>query len=180
MDIAEVNRYWQIFLEEYYHQSPHSGIAEYYRNLGISVPDKGITPEQEWNRDTRPLVFLDTKAVGEAFLNHEERTVDKGGLISFKGRKYEAGASLIGCKVTIAYDPMNDSSITVLYKDIPPFTAVPVKIGEYCSRELPVPAVISDPPATSRFLDALEKKHNQSQKKLADAISYSGYGKEEN
>lgn len=179
MDIAEVNRYWQIFLEEYYHQRPHSGIAEYYKTHGITVPDKGITPEQEWNRDTRALVFLDVKVVGEAFLHHETRTVDKGGLIRFGGRKYEAGPGLIGCEVTIAYDPMNNTSITVYYKDIPPFTAEPVKIGEYCSKALPVPRVISDPPTTSRFLDALEKKHNQSQKKLADAISYSDYRKEE-
>uniref|UniRef100_UPI0025A5D390 hypothetical protein n=1 Tax=Enterocloster clostridioformis TaxID=1531 RepID=UPI0025A5D390 len=44
----------------------------------------------------RPLKFLDTSVVAEAFLHHEERLVDKGGCISFQGRKYETKPSLIG------------------------------------------------------------------------------------
>ena len=75
MEITELNRYWQIFLDEYYHKKPHDGIREYYKSKGITLPEKGITPEQEWNRDTRALVFLDSKTVGEAFLHHEKRYV---------------------------------------------------------------------------------------------------------
>ena len=33
-------------------------------------------------------------------------------------------------------------------------------------------------PETSRFLDALEKKHAESAKRCADAISFGGYKKE--
>jgi hypothetical protein len=33
-------------------------------------------------------------------------------------------------------------------------------------------------PETSRFLDALEKKYNESMQQRADAISFSSYGKE--
>lgn len=176
MEIAELNRYWQIFLDEYYHKKPHDGIKEYYKSKGISVPEKGITPEQEWNRDTRALIFFDSKTVGEAFLHHEKRYVDKGGLISYNGRKYEAGAQLIGEQVVIAFDPMDDRTITVYPKDSASFTASPVQIGEYCAREIPVPRAVAEEPVTSRFLDVLEKKHRESQKKLADAISYSDYG----
>ena len=176
MEISELNRYWQIFLDEYYHKKPHDGIREYYKSKGITVPEKGITPEQEWNRDTRALVFLDSKTVGEAFLHHEKRYVDKGGLISYNGRKYEAGAHLIGEQVVIAFDPKDDRTITVYPKRSPSFTASPVRIGEYCVREIPVPRAVAEEPATSRFLDVLEKKHKESQKKLADAISYSDYG----
>ncbi len=178
MEITELNRLWRIFLDEYYHKKPHDGIKEYYESKGITVPDAGITPEQEWNRDSRALVFLDSKTVGEAFLHHEKRYVDKGGLISYKGRKYEAGASLIGAQVIIAFDPMDDRTITVYPKDSPSFTANPVQMSEYCAREIPVPASIAQEPVTSRFLDVLEKKHKESQKKLANAISYSDYGKE--
>ena len=176
MEIAELNRYWQIFLDEYYHKKPHDGIKEYYKSKGITVPEKGTTPEQEWNRDTRALVFLDSKTVGEAFLHHEKRYVDKGGLISYNGRKYEAGAHLIGEQVVIAFDPKDDRTITVYPKRSPSFTASPVRIGEYCVREIPVPRAVAEEPVTSRFLDVLEKKHKESQKKLADAISYSDYG----
>ncbi|MBR2701470.1 MAG: transposase [Erysipelotrichaceae bacterium] len=176
MEISELNRYWQIFLDEYYHKKPHDGIREYYKSKGITVPEKGITPEQEWNRDTRALVFLDSKTVGEAFLHHEKRYVDKGGLISYNGRKYEAGAHLIGEQVVIAFDPKDDRTITVYPKRSPSFTASPVRIGEYCVREIPVPRAVAEEPVTSRFLDVLEKKHRESQKKLADAISYSDYG----
>ena len=176
MEIAELNRYWQIFLDEYYHKKPHDGIKEYYKSKGITVPEKGTTPEQEWNRDTRALVFLDSKTVGEAFLHHEKRYVDKGGLISYNGRKYEAGAHLIGEQVVIAFDPKYDRTITVYPKNSASFTARPVQIGEYCAREIPVPRAVADEPVTSRFLDVLEKKHKESQKKLADAISYSDYG----
>ena len=30
MTLEEANKYWQYFVEEYYHQQAHSGIAEYY------------------------------------------------------------------------------------------------------------------------------------------------------
>ncbi|MCR4856451.1 MAG: DDE-type integrase/transposase/recombinase [Erysipelotrichaceae bacterium] len=176
VETTELNRYWQIFLNEYYHKKPHDGIREYYTSKGITVPDAGITPEQEWNRDTRALIFLDSKTVGEAFLHHEKRNVDKGGLISYKGRKYEAGAHLIGEQVIIAFDPMDDRTIIVYPKNSSSFTASPVQIGEYCVREIPVPRAVAEEPVTSRFLDVLEKKHKESQKKLADAISYSDYG----
>ena len=76
-------------------------------SLGSPVPAQGITPMQEWGRDSRPLTFLDTGVVAEAFLHHETRLVDKGACISFQGRKYETKPSLIGCKVEISYDPMS-------------------------------------------------------------------------
>lgn len=178
MDISELNRWWRIFLEEYYEKKPHEGIAEYYKSKGIEVPECGISPEQEWNRDSRPLVFLDTKVVAEAFMHHEYRNVDKGGLISFKGNKYEVGSHLIAQKVMIAFDPFDHKTITVYPKDDKPFSASPVSIGEYCKKSIPVPAAVAETPATSRFLDALEKKHEESQKRLADAISYGSYRKE--
>ena len=113
--LEELNRLWEVFLEEYYHKKPHEGIAEYYESLGAAVPENGITPLQEWNRDTRPLNFLDTSVVSEAFLHHEERKVDKGACISFRGKRYETRPELIGYKVGIAYDPAVPEVLTVTY-----------------------------------------------------------------
>ena len=93
------------------------------------VSAQGITPMQEWGRDSRPLTFLDTGVVAEAFLHHETRLVDKGACISFQGRKYETKPSLIGCKVEISYDPMSPEVVRVSYPGITPFEAEPVKIG---------------------------------------------------
>ena len=129
--LEELNEYWQIFLEEYYHKEPHNGIREYYKGLGVTVPPEGITPLQEWNRDKRQLTFMDANVVAKAFLNHEERLVDKGACISFHGQKYETKPSLIGCKVSISYDPAAPEIITVSYPGIEAFTAKPLNIGSY-------------------------------------------------
>lgn len=115
----------------------------------------------------------------QAFLFHDKRTVNPGGLISVKGRSYEVGASLIGAKIEISYDPKKDTDITVHYKDLEPFIAKPVAIGPYCSKDPALPESMTDSvPDTSRFLDVIEKKYQESQTKLADAISYSSYRKD--
>ena len=177
--LEELNRYWNIYLEEYYHDSSHEGIKEYYESVGIPVPEAGITPRQEWGRDTRALVFLDTAVVGEAFKHHEERLVDKGACISFKGRKYETKPSLIGCKVEIAYDPMAPEEITVCHSGLEPFRASPVKIGAFCDKSPALPLSMQEQePETSRFLNALERKNEQSRQQRADAISFGEFRKD--
>lgn len=177
--LEELNRYWEIFLEEYYNKQPHSGIREYYENRGVDIPSEGITPLQEFNRDSRPLKFLDARVVGEAFLHHEKRKVDKGACISFRGKRYETKASLIGFTVEIAYDPAAPEVLTINYPGIEPFQAKPLVIRGYCDQKPELPASIQVlEPETSRFLDALEKQHEQSVKRRADAISFGGYRKE--
>ena len=177
--LEDLNRYWTIYLEEYYHNRPHDGIREYYESLKSPVPENGITPLAEWNRDSRPLVFLDTSVVAEAFLHHEERKVDKGACISFQGRKYETKTSLIGCTVTIAYDPVAPEVITVSYQGTEPFPSHPLKIGEFCDRKPPLPeSMLPSETQTSRLLDALEKSHENSQKQLANAISFGDFRKD--
>ena len=134
-----LNRHWSNYLEEYYHTSPHAGIREYYESMGVSVPEGGISPVQEWNRDSRPLTFLDASVVAEAFLHHEERLVDKGACISFRGKKFETRPALIGCTVGIAYDPMVPEILTVSYHGMEPFTARPLKIGAFCDKNPALP-----------------------------------------
>lgn len=177
--LEELNRLWEIYLDEYYHKKPHEGIAEYYQSRGVDIPKEGITPEQEWNRDSRPLRFLDTGLVGEAFRHHEKRKVDKGACISFRGKLYETKTSLIGFNVEISYDPSSPEIITVHYPGIEPFQAKPLKIGEYCDQKPALPvSMLAVEPETSRLLDALEKKHKESVKRRTDAISFGAYRKE--
>jgi len=171
--LEELNYHWKIYLEEYYHKMPHEGIAEYYRSLDVDVPEGGITPLQEFNRDKRPLKFLDASVVAEAFLHHEYRLVDKGACISFDGKKYETRTSLIGAKVEISFDPYKRDVLTVSYPGIEPFTVTPLKIDSFCDKTPAIPAsMTAEKPETSRLLDVLEKKHNVSIEQVKTAISY--------
>lgn len=177
--LEELNRLWHIWVEEYYHNKPHAGLAEYYRSQGWEVPEGGISPLQEWNRDSRRLTFLDTGVVAQAFLHHVTRNVDQGGCIQLKGRKYEVSAALIGAKVDISFDPMCLDTVTVRYPGIEPIQANLLTIGEYCDPKPAVPvSMLPLEPQTSRMLDVLEKKHNARQMLQADAISFSSFRKD--
>lgn len=179
--MEELNRLWTVYLDEYYHKQKHSGIAEYYESFGAAVPVEGISPLQEWNRDSRPLTFLDAAVVSEAFLHHEQRKVDKGACISFCGKRYETKTALIGHTVEISYDPVALEQITISHQGMEPFNEAPLKIGSYCDKRPTLPASMQEQtPTTSRFLDALEIRHKQNQQQMADAISFASYRKEAN
>lgn len=177
--LEDLNCLWDTYLD-FYQNDPHDGIREYYETLGISVPKEGITPRQEWNRDSRPLTYIDISVIAEAFRHHEKRRVDKGACISFQGRKYETKPSLIGFEATIAYDPESPEIITVSYPDVPSFEAHPLEIKKYCGKSPAIPVSMQPvEPATSRLLDALEKKCAERQEHVADALSFANYGKED-
>lgn len=177
--LEDARYWWDLFVEEYYHDKPHEGIKEYYVSHGISVPSEGITPRQEFNRDSRPLRFLDAGTVGKAFLHHEKREVDKGACISFRGRKYEVSTSLIGATVEIAFDPMETGTITVSYPGIEPFKAHPLVIGEFCDPKPEIPqCMLPEQPESSRFLQGLARKREKTRQMTANAISFKDYRKE--
>ena len=176
--LDELNRRWKIFLEQDYQKEAHDGIREYYKSHGVTIPSGGISPLQEWNRDTRGLVFLDTTVVSEAFLHHETRRLDNAGCFSFGDVRYEASAALANAEVEIVYDPMNTEVIKVLYQDMEPIMAHRVKIGAFCDKKSPLPVAMTDKlPETSRFLDALEKKYREDHQLMANALSFGEYGK---
>ena len=176
--LEELNRRWKIFLEQDYQKEAHDGIREYYKSYGVTIPSGGISPLQEWNRDTRGLVFLDTAVVSEAFLHHETRKLDNAGCFSFGEVRYEASAALANAEVEIVYDPMNTEIIKVLYQDMEPIRAHRVKIGAFCDKKSPVPVAMTDKlPETSRFLDALEKRYKEEHQLMANALSFGDYGK---
>ena len=177
--LEEARYWWDLFVNEYYHDKPHEGIREYYVSHKRPVPPEGITPRQEFNRDNRPLRFLDAGLVGRAFLHHETREVDKGACISFGGLKYEVSASLIGATVEIAFDPMDTDTLTVSYPGVKPFDVHPIAIGEFCDPKPEIPqSMLETPPEESRFLKGLARKREKSRKQAADAISFRDYRKE--
>lgn len=174
--VEELNRKWKYFLEQEYQKEKHEGIAEYYRSNGADVPDCGITPEQEWMRDTRRLVFLDTSTVSEAFLHRETRKLDNAGCFSFGNSTYEASTALANAEVEIAYDPMDTDVIRVAYRDMEPIMAHRAAITSFASKKPAVPAAMTgEAPKTSRLLDALEQKYNEEHKIRANALNFASY-----
>ena len=178
--LEELNRRWKVFLDQDYQKDPHDGIREYYESMDVNVPEEGISPLQEWNRDSREVVFIDAGVVGEAFLHHENRVIDPAGCFSFNGFMYEASTALAGARVEISYDPLDTSLITVNYQGMEPIRAKRVTISPYAQKKPPVPVAMTDAvPETSRFLDALEKRYKEENRMAADAISFVSYRKKE-
>ena len=176
--LEELNQKWKYFLEQDYQKEAHDGIREYYESQGAKVPPEGISPYQEFMRDTKGLVFLDTGLVSEAFLHHETRRLDNAGCFSFGDVKYEASVALANAEVEIAFDPMNTETIKVLYRDMDPVMAHRVRIDAFCDKTPPLPVGMTDKvPETSRFLDALEKKYKEEHQLMANALSFGDYGK---
>lgn len=174
--LAELNRKWKYFLDQEYQKVAHEGIAEYYRSNGVEVPEGGITPEREWMRDTRGLVFIDVTTVSEAFLHRETRKLDNAGCFSFGNTRYEASTALANADVEIAYDPLNTEVIRVTYRDMEPIMAHRVAITSHASKTPPVPvSMTGEAPKTSRLIDAIEKKYNEDHRMLANALSFAGY-----
>lgn len=177
--VEELNRRWKIFLEQEYQKEAHAGIKEYYESYGASVPSCGITPEQEWMRDARGLVFLDVSVVAEAFLHHEMRRIDEAGCFSLLGRRYEASAALANLEAEVAYDPMELDTVTVCCRGASPVRAHRMEIGAFASKVPPVPVGMTGSiPETSRLLDALEKKYKEDHGQMAGALSFGDYGRE--
>ncbi len=177
--VEELNRRWKIFLEQEYQKEAHAGIREYYESYGASVPAAGITPEQEWLRDTRGLIFIDVSVVAEAFQHRETRRIDEAGCFSFEGIRYEASAALANLQVEIAYDPMDTETIMVYFTGTEPVAAHRMEIGAYASKVPPVPAgMTGSVPERSRLLDALEKKYREEHRQMAQVLSFGDYGKE--
>lgn len=173
-DINELNRYWQIYLNEYYHKWPHAGISEYYQSQGISVPPEGITPEQEFNRDTRSLRHYDINTITKAFTHCETRLVDEGGRVKIMGGSYDAGPQYIRHRVKVMFDPLNMDTIEIIPEDnAKPYTAAKMEISAWCKRGEPIKKMERVEADHSRMLDVLEKGYRQSVRKVQNAISYS-------
>ena len=144
--LEELNHQLNIWIEQYYHKNPHSGLS-------------GISPETAFRSDHRPLRFLDVEHVRDAFLHRDAREVDKVGCISYKGQKYEVGMALIGRKVEVYSDPSWEDEVEIHHPDVDPFIAKVLEIGPFAGVRKEIPSSLRPvKPASSRLLDALEKK----------------------
>jgi len=166
--LEKLNQLFEVWLEECYQNKPHSGL------------EGNISPQTAYRSDRKALKFLDPETIASAFLHCEERKVDKSGCISFAGKKYEAGLSLIGCKVDVIYDPADISELTIEYEGHKPFKAKELVIGERSAPRPKLPEHLQLVPAdSSRLLNAAARKNKERKEYQTPAISYRKVKKEE-
>ena len=176
--LKEINEAWVSFYEEYYHNKSHEGIAEYYKSHEKEVPEGGISPRKEWNRDSRHLQFYDVNTIAEAFRYHETRKVDKDGLIQFKGKRYEVGEAYADSNIEISYDLNNYDDIKVIVKGKEAFSihkAGPIPVQCKYTPKKNDTYERNKESTPSRMLNITREKHKSSKERLAKAISFSEY-----
>ena len=158
--------FW-VWLEECYQNKPHTGL------------EGELSPDTAYRSDKKALEFLDTETIASAFLHCEERKVDKSGCISFEGRKYEAGLSFIGCKVSVIYDPADITELTIEYEGHAPWKARQLVIGEKTGQRPKLPEHLQlEPTQTSRLLAAAAVKNEQRRARQTPVVSYRTVRKE--
>jgi hypothetical protein len=161
--IDEYNELLKIWLEEYYHKNPHSGLG-------------GVSPATAFGTDKKPLKFVSAERLREAFLHADKRKVDKTGCISFDGSLYEVGLAYIGRHVEVWFDPTWTDELEIRYEDVRPFIAKRLIIGTNCGAARKLPEHMrTATPETSRMLDALKKRHDENHKVSGLATSFKNY-----
>lgn len=165
--LDRLNEMFWVWLEECYQNKPHTGL------------EGKLSPDTAYRSDKKALKFLDTEAIASAFLHCEERKVDKSGCISFEGRKYEAGLSFIGCKVSVIYDPADITELTIEYEGHSPWKARQLVIGEKTGQRPKLPEHLQlEPTQTSRLLAAAAVKNEQRRARQTPVVSYRTVRKE--
>lgn len=161
-NLEELNRLYQIWLEECYQNKRHSAL-------------NGRTPQESYHSDSRELNLLDLDRIADAFLSCEKRKVDKCGCINFMGQKYEVemGLHMIHKNVDVVFDPADISKVTVECQGVGTCDAVPLVIGSHAGEKPKLPDRFETvPPKDSRLLGAAKGANEKRQKARKTAISF--------
>jgi putative transposase len=164
--LDRLNELFDVWLSECYQNKPHSALG-------------GKSPYTAFQSDSKPLKFLASEIITNAFLHCEERKVDKAGCISFMSKKYEVGLQFIGCKVDVVYDPADISELTIEYEGHKPFQVRELVIGPRAGQRPKLPDYTQIEIAEcSRLLAAAELKSQERKEQQAHAVSYRTVKKE--
>jgi hypothetical protein len=93
-DLFDLNARLWAWLDELYHQEPHSGL-------------NGLTPLERYRKDllqVRPLGAFAAQ-LDALFLHRHERLVRKDGTVSYEGNLFEVPYHLVGQTVQVVVDP---------------------------------------------------------------------------
>lgn len=160
--LEDLNQYWEAWLEQGYHQQVHRSL--------------GTTPQAAWDRSHADHGAPRTQPVSEIqriFLWHEQRKVDKTGVIQLAGNRYEVELALIGKYVDCHYDPFTLTQIHVSFagRDYP--DATPLVLRHHRHRDVPSTDRPPTAPATGlNFAQLASDRQQTSQDAQQAAIRY--------
>jgi putative transposase len=164
--LKELNRKFQLWLQESYHKRPHRGLPV---KGGTNVH---MSPLEAWEADPNTMKYITPEECKSAFLWVEERVVDKTGCFSLYGTVLEAGAAFVGQKIEVRYDPF-DLSVTEVWQNGEKKAMVKaLEIKEYNGRKRNGNAIEKAPKTGSRLLQSLEKEKKERIAKRQGIISY--------
>ena len=157
--VAEVQHYLDIWMQELYHNKPHSALD-------------GKTPVEVFKQDDKKIRWASQEQLDYAFVFTEQRLVDKTGCLSFRSTLWEAGQDLIGMKVDVSFRPGTPDEIEIFHEGFEPRKIKPLIMTEHSAprKRLPVPKQIK--PVTSRELDAAARQYEKNRDLARTAISY--------
>jgi len=139
-----LNRLLFAWIEGEYHQRPHRGLG-------------GEKPLDRWLRLSQGIRPLPPEVDLEVLFRDEvTRRVGKDGTLTMSGRRFEAGPSFIGRKVTVRFDPFDLRAVHVVASSGESVTAFPVDlVGNRRVRRLPQPEPDRATPPPLRSLEQL-------------------------
>jgi len=162
-DLLHLNRLYETWMQECYLNKPHSALNNH-------------TPHEAYQSDDHEIRFISADRIADAFLTCEQRKVDKGGCISFDGRKYEVdlGLSMIYKTVDVVYDPADISRLTIECEGFPSCEAKPLIVQSHSAKRPKLPEHFEKKePDGSRLLKAAEKQNEHREANRVTAISFS-------
>ena len=165
-ELKELNRKFQLWLQESYHKRPHRGLP---LKAGTKIH---MSPLEAWEADPHVMRHLTPEECRSAFLWEEERKVDKTGCFPLHGTILEAGTAFIGQKIEARYDPFDLSIAEVWQNGEKKGLAKRREIKEYNGRKRKRNAIEQAPKTGSRLLQSLEKEKKERSAKRQGAISF--------
>jgi putative transposase len=166
-DLKELNRKFQLWLDESYHKRPHRG-------LPVKEGQKGHqSPLEAWEADRTELRAVSPEECKAAFLWTKETSTDKTGCFPLHGAILEAGAAFICQKIEARYDPFDLRAAEVWQNGELKAIAKQLEIKEYNGRKRRRGNAIAQATRSgSRLLQSLEKEKKERAVKRQGVISY--------
>ena len=157
--LAELNARLWAWIEQVYHQTPHSALG-------------GLTPRQRWQQDVaviRPLGPL-ADQLDTLFYHRYPRRVRKAATVSVQGQRFEVDYALAGRQVVVVVDPHRAQVIGVENdqgQSLGPATPLDVHANASRRRVRPPPAT-TDPAERAHRFNAVDLAYRRYGATLTD------------
>lgn len=152
--LDELNSRLWAWLEQVYHQRPHSGLNDQ-------------TPIGRWRQDlvhVRPLTACMANKIDDIFCHRFERSVRKDGTVSWNGMRFEVAYHLSGEKITLVVDPHTNTAIRVESEfgdDLGPATRLDLKNNLNRKRQRPHSAPQNAIKQGENAVDLVHREYSQ-------------------